>query len=318
MSKLKKTRVVDVHASQLVSGYRAPEFVAVSKILPIVDVSSEAGQFMEFAADASVIRQNLKRALGDDRHRIEMRVGSDKYATNEFSVEVPIYDRELRSVPEERKQDYRDKKAILGEKTQQLLMEYTAAQILKDPAKYHANFTAALAGVNQWKETTSKPIKNLRDALRAVSFSTGIPVASLGIALAPKPWEALQDHAEIRDRVKYTGSDVTTQWLAQALQCGSVDLLAGMYASAFDADDPANVTFTNIFDDEVMVFPVIDKPTVADPLPGCIARHEDYPIVTEYRDEPKSADIIAVDDNWGVHWKSSQRRIYLYRTVSGL
>lgn len=317
MGKLAKNRVVDAHASQLAAGFRKPEFTAVNKIYPIVDVSTESGKFMQFAADAFVIQQNLERALGDDRKRIEMRVGSGSYNTAEVSVEVPVYDREIKNVPEQRRQDYRDKKTELAQARQLLLMEYTAAQILKDPAKYDAANTAALTAGNQWKETTSTPYANLRSWLRTISFKLGLPVSELSVAFAPKPWESLQDHAHTQDRIKYTGKEPSQALIAGILGCKAAELLAGMYATSFNPDDPTDVTFANIFDDEVLVYHEVANPSVAEPLWGGIARMEGYPIVTEYRDEPKSADIIACDENWGV-FQLSNKRGFLARTVSGL
>jgi hypothetical protein len=318
MGKLASNRVVDAHASQLVSGYRKPQFVGVNRILPIVDVVFEAGKFMEFAADASVIRSNMNRALGDGRSSIEMRVGEGSYATGEVGIKVPLYDRELRNVPQERRADYEAKKRDLAAEAHLLLMEYTCKGVLTDATKYNAANTVTLAGTDQWKTSTGTPVKNLRDWLWVISLSTGIDISELGVALAPKPWRALLDSADVRDRLKYTGRELSTEILKGLLTCGEVTLLAGMYASAFNPDDPTDVTFTFLYDDEVIVYPLISKPSIVDPLPGAICRVQGYPIVSQYRDEDKSADITAVDDNWGLMWKPANRRLFLGKNVSGL
>jgi hypothetical protein len=317
MGKLATLRVVDDHATKLAGGFRKPELVAVSKIWPIVSVKGESGKFMEFAADASIIRSGLERALGDDRESVNIHVGTGSYNTSEVSVAVPTFDRELRNVPEDLRGAYQEKKDELAQSIHLLAMEYAVAQKLKTAGEYDGSMTAALAGANQWKESTATPFKNLRTALRAVSSMTGKPTTELGIAFATKPLEAFQDHAETRDRVKYTGGEVTLAWIAQALNCGAADLLGGKYASAFNPDDPTDVTFTDIFDDEVIVYPIIQNPSVIEPLWGAICRVEGYPVVTRYRDEPRSADIVANDENYGIH-KRSNKRGYLLRTVSGL
>lgn len=319
MGKLASNRVVDAHASKLVSGYRVPQFVGVNKILPIVDVVLEAGKFMEFAADASVIRENMNRAMGDVRKRIEMRVGAGAYSTGEVGIEVPLYDRELRNVPAERQDDYRQKKLFLAQAAQLLLMEYTAMTVLTDATKYAAANTVTLAGVDQWKTATGKAITNLRTWVNTLALATGLEESDLGVALAPKAWMGAIDNAEVRERLKYSSRELTTEILAGLLNVGEVTRLSGKYASAFNPDDPTDVTFAHLYSDEVIVYPIVKgQPTPNDPLPGAICRVQDYPIVTYYRDEPKSADVTAVDDNWGLMFKASQKRLFLAKACSGL
>lgn len=317
MGTLAKNRVVDPHASQIASGFRKPEFTAVNKIFPIVDVSSEAGAFMQFGADASLIRANLERALGDDRKRIEMTVASGKYNTAEVSIEIPIYDRVIKNIPEARRDDYRTKKTEIVQSAHLLGMEYTVAQWLKNPANYDAANTVALAGAAQWSNIASTPYVNLRSWLRFMASKLGVPVSQLSVAMAAKPFEALSDHAQTLERLKYTGKEPSETAIASILGCKAVEHLDGQYASAFDPANLADATFTNIYDDEVVVFLEITSPSVVDPLWGGIARVDGYPIVTEYRDEPRSADITAVDENWGM-FTLSNKRGYLARTVSGL
>jgi len=80
-----------------------------------------------------------------------------------------------------------------------------------------------------------------------------------------------------------------------------------------------DVVGLDIFADEVVVFHEVADPSAATPLVGGIARVEDYPIVTEYRDETRSSDITAVDDNYGVFLTGSTiTKMFLARAVSGL
>jgi hypothetical protein len=317
MGKLKSTRVVDPHASKIVSGFRAPEFIGVNKIWPIVPVSSETGKFMEFCADASVLRKNIVRALGDDRKRIEMRVGSGSFVTAEYGIEVPLYDRELRNVVKEREEDYRLKKSILAEKGHQLAMEVTVAGMIQDPANYDVGFTTALAGATQWKQSTSTPYANLRAWLRTIAKSLLCKVSDLSVALGDRPWEALQEHADTKEKTKYVGKDSSPEWLTGVLGCKSTDLLSGYYLESVDPTAPDNVTGLEIWGDSVVVYREVDVSDPSAPLWGAVPRHEDYPVATEYRDEPRSADIYAVDDNWGV-LLNSKRRGFCATDVSGL
>jgi hypothetical protein len=317
MGKLASNRVVDAHASELCGGYRPQKFAAVKHILKTVAVKNEAGSFMEFAADASVLRENLNRALGDARKRINMKVGKSSYAAGEVSLEVETIDRELRNVPDANHDDYARKKDELAFDSQLLLMEYSAAQIMKNTANYNTNNAITLSGSAQWQNSTATPIKNLRDWVWIIALQNGVQPGDLGIGFAPKPKRALVDSADARDRVKYTGKEVTLEALKSWLEVKECVDLTGMYASTFNPDDVNDVTFTTIFDDEVFVYIPVDKPTAADPLAGGIAE-VGQPIVTRYRDEPKSADVVAVDRTWGIFWKPNNRKILVAKAVSGL
>lgn len=319
MSTLKKLRVVDEHATKLVSGFRSPVTPVVNKILKIVPVTSEAGKFMQFGAFAHLVREGLERALGDDRKRIAITVGQGSYNTTEVSIEGAIPDRAMRNVPEARRQDYRDKFAETLQATHLLGMEYVAATLLKNPAKYDAAMTVALAGVNQWKEATATPIKNLRSWLRLVSKRNLLPIGELSVGLSPNAMEALCDHPEVRERLKYTGKEADGAALAGILRCKEVYELNGMYAQDVDPANPTEVTGLDIFADEVIVHHEVADPSPSEPLIGGIARVEGYPIVTEYRDESRSSDITAIDENYGVFLTGATiTKAFLARAVSGL
>lgn len=319
MGELKKLRVVDPHATQLVSGYRSRITPVINKIFPIVDVTSEAGKFMNFGAYAHLLRTGLERALGDNRKRISITVGEGSYNTNEVSIEGAIPDRAIRNTPESRRQNLRDKWAESLQETHLLGMEFAAATIIKDPAKYAGTMTTALTGTNQWKDAASTPIKNLRSWLRLVSKATLIPINELSVGLASNPMESLLDHANVQERVKYTGKEADGAEIAGILRCKEVFELNGMYVDDIDPDDLLNVQGIDIFGDEVVVFHEVADPDASTPLVGGIARVEGYPMVTEYRDESRSSDITAVDDNYGVFLNGATiRKMFLARDVSGL
>ncbi len=318
MGRLATNRVVDAHATKLVSGFRVPQFVGINKIWPIIDVASEVGKFMQFFADASVIRSGLERALGDARKRMDLRVATSSYNTTEVSAEVPVIDRELKNVPESRRQQYYDKKAEFVQSVHLLGMEYAVATLLKDPAKYDGSMTTALAGTAQWSDTVnSTPYINLRTWVRNLQFRLGIPSNELSIAFSEKSWGALQDHPKSDTKLGAAGGELTLDKVANWLNVKECVLLTGMYASSFNAADPTDVQFTNLFNDEVIVFHEIADPSVVEPLWGGVARLEGSPIVTYYREEPTSSEIIAVDDYYGI-FQHSNKRGYLARTVSGL
>lgn len=317
MTKLATNRVVDEHSSQLANGFRAPEFIGITKIWPIVEVSGESGKFMEFGADASVIRTGLERALGDDRKRVDIRVASGSYNTTEVAVEVPTYDRELKNVPENMRGKYQEKKDELAQTIHLLGMEYAVAQKLKDPAEYDASMTVALTSTAQWKDAASTPYINLRTWVRTLSKRLLTPTKLLSIALADLPWTAIQDHAQTGTKLQAVGGELTLQRLANWLDVKEIFRLEGQYASTFDPDDPTATDGTYLFNDEVIVFREFEQGTVIDPLWGCVCRVEGHPIVTRYRDEPRSADIVANDENYGI-LKRSNKRGFMARTVSGL
>jgi hypothetical protein len=201
-------------------------------------------------------------------------------------------------------------------------MEYAIAQICQDPAQFDAGFTVTLSGAGQWSNTASDPIAALRPKIRLLANQLGVDQEKLAIAVGPKVWEALSDHAKILARI--TGGSgskdpavVTCDALAALLRIKRVEVLAAQYPVTVDPFDPTATVFAFLWGDVAIIYLPIENPTFADPLWGAITRKEGYPYVDEYRDPTIDATIKVTRDNWGYTLRSN-KRAFLFNAASGL
>jgi hypothetical protein len=313
--RVKNNRLVDVHATKLASAHRVPAYGASNRIFPIIGVEGESGRYPKFGVGAIIPdREQFIFTLGEERKRLDVTMSGGRFANDEISLEIPMYETEMRNVPEANRQRFRDGKVETVAGQHQLMMEYAIAKILRDPTKFDVNFTVALAGAQRWSDPTSTPYKALRGYIWAVAAQLGCDVRELGVALAAKPIRALMDHPNTDTKLNPTGKEFSFGWLQTQLEVGEITPLLGQYATSQSADDPK---YKYIFDDEVIVYKPRKDAVYGDALWGAVTRLEGQPIVTEYRDEPRRADVFAQDDNWGiVH--NSDKGGFLVRTVTGL
>jgi hypothetical protein len=314
--RVKNTRLVDVHATKLASAFREPAYGAVNAIWPIVGVEGESGRYPKFGVGAVIPdRENFIYTLGKERERLDVTMSGGRFANDEISLEIPMYDVEMRNVPEANRQRFRDGKVRTVAGQHLLMMEYAVAKMLKDSTKYDANFTAALAGNDRWTDVVnSNPYKALRGWIFLVASQLGCTTQEIGVAFDPKSMRALMDHPKTDTKLGNIGKEFSYGWLQAQLEVGEITPLFGQYATSQSADDPK---YVYIFDDVVIVYKIRKDAAYGDPLWGAVTRLEGQPLVTEYRDEPRRADIFAQDDNWGIVHNTNKGG-FLARTVTGL
>jgi hypothetical protein len=315
--KLERLRYIDEHNTNLVSGYRFPEFVGVSEIAPIVPRTQEAGKFPKFGAEATMIYPEIRRPFMSPRVRINQTMGFGSYATDEVGVEVAIYDREKRAVPEKVRPRYEENKAKLGAQVIQLWMEYSISVILQDPTRYASGNVEVLTGANVWHDKiNSDPWADMTRWLTIEKYRVGKEFKDLSIALGPANYLALIQHPLTIERFA-RGTVANEVGIANTLGCKSVRMLTGMYTSdLLDPEDPDSAVFADVWGDVALTYYKIEDAQIGDPLAAAIMRVEGLPVVTEYRDERHTCDIKAVDDNFGFV-QVSNRRIVLATNVAG-
>jgi hypothetical protein len=315
--KLEKLRYIDEHNTNLVSGYRFPEFVGVTEIAPLVGTTQEAGKFPKFGAEATMIYPEVRRPFMSPRVRINQTMGFGTYATDEVGVEVAIYDRERRAVPEKVRGRYEENKVRLGEQVIQLWMEYSIAAILQDPTRYASGNVEALTGANVWRDkVNSDPWVDMTRWLTIAKYRVGKEFPDLSIALGAPNYLALIQHPKTIERFA-RGAVPNEVGIANLLGCKSVKMLTGMYTSELlDPEDPDSAVFADVWGDVALTYYKVDDPQIGDPLAAAVMRVEGAHVVTEYRDERHTCDVKAVDDNFGFV-QVSNRRIVLATNVAG-
>jgi hypothetical protein len=317
VSKLEKLRYIDEHNTNLVTGYRFPEFVGVSEIAPIIDTTQEAGKFPKFGPEAMMVYPEIRRPFMSPRVRINQSMSYGSYTTDEVGVEVAIYDRERRAVPEKIRPRYEENKVKLGEQVIQLWMEYSTATILQDPSRYAAGCVEAITGANQWRDKiNSDPWADMTRWLTILKYNVGKEFKDLSIALGAPAMLALIQHPATIDRFA-RGTVANEVGIANMLGCRSVRMFSGMYVTEMlDAEDPDSAVMTDLWGDVALAYYKVDDPQIGDPVAAAIPRVEGAKVVTEYRDERHTCDIKAVDDNFGFV-QVSNRRLVFATGVSG-
>jgi hypothetical protein len=93
-----------------------------------------------------------------------------------------------------------------------------------------------------WSDyTNGKPKKNIKDACTVIEEQTGLRPNTL--VLQRKVWDAIQDHPDFVDRVKYTSKDsITPEMIAQALELERV-LIAGGVVNTAAEGQTASMSF---------------------------------------------------------------------------
>ena len=318
MSKtLDRLRFVDEHNTNLVSGYRFPEFVGVSEIAPIVPTAQEAGKFPKFGPEAMMVVPEVRQPFRSPRVRINQSMASAGYTTDEVGAEVAIYDRERRAVPEKARTRYEENKSKLAAQVIQLWMEYSIASVLQNASTFAVGNVETITGGNQWKDKiNSDPWADMTRWLTILKYKVGKEIRELSLALGPKAWMALLAHPKTIERFA-RGIVPNEEGIANTLGCRSVKMLQGMYVTdMLDPEDPDSAVITDLWGDVAIAYLKIDDPQIGDPLFAATPRVEGYPIVTEYRDERHRCDVKAVDDNFGFVLVSSRRAV-LALTVAG-
>jgi hypothetical protein len=307
MSRTNEVAEVNTHESAIVSGYRDPRLVGVSKIFPIVEVGKERGTYTEYGPDASIIRQGLEQPLGEGRKSIDTTVAKGDFACIKQGVKVPFYDEERNESINPEK--LAEKKSKLGEQAMLLMMEYTIASWLQNPTSYDSAHTEALTGGARWDDfTNSDPVS---DAVRWLSTQELVldrEQDELSIAIAPDVWNKIRLHPKLKTTLANGDTrPATKEDFAAKIGCKAVDILRGKYAVSVDRKDPRNTVFAHLWSKTVIVYSEIASPSFDDPLWGCIPREKGFPFVKEVRDEDIDALMKHVADKWGVHVRSNKR-----------
>lgn len=225
MGRLSELRVVDPVLTTLVRGYSNADFVA-ENLFPIVGVVKEAGKVPTFGKDAFKIVAT-ERAIRGNSNKIAPETRSTvDYACVEHDAVYPADYREI----QEDILDLQKYAAFRAQAAVKLRCEKICADLALDAANYASTNKVTLSGTTQWTHASSLPIAAVRTACEAVRTQTGKrPNVMILGALA---FLALQDHATITDRIKYSQLGVvTTELLAQIFGLKKVIVGDGVYSN---------------------------------------------------------------------------------------
>ena len=104
-----------------------------------------------------------------------------------------------------------------------------------------ANPSSTSTNFRQWSDVASTPIEDIRGEAISIVKNTGRFPS--GLALAPETWQALADHPDILERIKYVERGIVSEALLASLwNLRNVDVLFGTNDSAVE-DSAASMAF---------------------------------------------------------------------------
>jgi hypothetical protein len=284
-----QARVVDPILTTVAQGYKNAEFVG-SMLFPEVPVDQRGGKIITFGKEDFML-YNTGRAPGAATKRVQFGYSGSAYALEQHSLEG--------LVPFEIMQDANavpgiDLATVAIVKVQNIVAlrtEKAMATLATTAANYAASNKATLAGTDQWSDPGSDPSADIAAAVDVVRSKVGKRANT--VVLGPAVFAALQTHAKILDRIKYTSRDVVT-----------TDLLATLWnvkrvvvGDAVYADDAG--TFSDVWGKYVVVA-YTETGSLADmglPSYGYTYRLRGNPMVEQpYQDRPHKSWVYPVTD----------------------
>lgn len=239
-----QARIVDPVLSQHARGYVQPGLVGRS-LFPFAPVPMYGGKVIQFGKEAFRL-VNTARAPGTATKRINFGYQGVPYAIVPNSLEG--------SVPRELMRDASQVPGIdLGTRAINTVLrvmhlghENQCQTVARNTANYDVNHQLALSGTSVWSNSSSTPSENISAAREAIRESIGVyPNVCL---LSAKAIKNLRFHAEIIDRIKYTGRDsVTPELLGKLWDIENVVVGSGMVA------DPVTDVFGDIWGPDVVL-----------------------------------------------------------------
>ena len=213
MMQLRATRLVDPILTTVVQGYIQPEFVGEA-LFPSIPVTKRAGLIVEFGKEDFALF-DTRRAPGAATKRRNINYGSRRYSLYQDRLEGELPLEHL----EESAGVGVDLQAEAAESTMrsiQLRLEYDRAAIATNAANYDANHKVVLSGTSRWSDPASKPSSTIRQWREAIRRTIGVYPNTM--LMGPTVFDALAEHEEVKDKIKYTSAQSIT-----------IDAIAEMY-----------------------------------------------------------------------------------------
>lgn len=188
------------------------DFIA-SKIFPNVPVSKQSGKYFKYALDAFARDTAERRSGAEESVGGGYQVSTDNYYTDQFSFHKDV-PQDVAANMDAPLDAFRDATEFV-----------TRAMLLRQEADFVSNFFTTgvwgtdrtLSGTEQWSDyDDSNPIGDIKAAKRVVQKASLLKPNTL--VVGPEVHDALLDHPDIIDKMKYTAiptPQATATMLAQ-------------------------------------------------------------------------------------------------------
>lgn len=271
-----------------------------SRVLPVIDVVSQAGNFGKIPLEQLLQQRSTRRAPGAGYGRGTFTFEKATYATEEHGVEEVVDDREARMYAE-----YFDAEQVSTMRAFSAVLR-NAEQRVADAVFNATTWTGAAlttAITHEWDDATNcVPITDVEAAVRKVYDGSGLWANAL--IINKKVFRNLRNSAQIIDRIESAGagnpskpSDITEQMLAAVFDLDFV-IVAG--TSKNNAKEGQSASPVQIWSDEYAM--VCKVATTNDMREPCIGRTFHWSddgstvggTVESYREEAVRGEVIRV------------------------
>ena len=271
------------------------------KVLPSVDVASQAGNFGKIPLEQLLQQRDTKRAPGSGYARGNFTFDDSTYSCEEHGAEEPIDDREAKMYAE-----YFDAEQIATQRAYNSVLanaeKRVADTIFNTSTWTGASLTTDISALPWATLATAKPLANVESAVQKVYDGSGLWPNAL--VINKKVFRNLRNTPEVIDRIASSGagdrnlaSDVTLQMLAQAFDLDYIIVAGGSLNSAKEGQ---NASVGQIWSSTYAM--VCRVATSSDFREPCIGRTFHWGAdgssidgaIESYRDEVVRANIIRV------------------------
>lgn len=304
----KKLRVgIDPILTQIALGHTQPDLVG-NVLFPRVDVTSRSGTVIEFGKEAFK-KYELKRAPGSQYKTIDFGYAGKPVALTQeaLSAKVPEEDMEEADKATGIKLSSEAVSNVLD--IIELSQEIAQADKARDAAGYPAAHKVALTGSNKWTDAASTPVEDVNAGIKQVRVATGKRANT--IVFSASAFDAIVNHADVKDRFKYTSSDsVTEEMLAKFFKVKKV--VVGEAITIDDAGVPSDV-----WGNDVIIAYVPVKVTNTRSLSYGYTYHlKNHPQVKRaWFDETCDSYVHKVKDEWEVNQTSIESGYLIQNAV---
>lgn len=288
-------KLTDPVFTKLAHGYTNPRPSVAEFISPIVPVPSRSGKIIRFGKDEFAV-SNTKRAPGTNIKREGTSYSADTFMLTQdaLAAEVPY-----EYVEEANQVGLRNLQRLYLNKVLNKLMlgwEVEVLGLVTNPANFEVSLTNTVS--TKWNAVGGNPQVDIFAAKEAVRAQSAVYPNSM--VIGPAVYQALMTNANIREQFKYTTAGSV-----------SLDMLAGYFGLSRGIRVSEQVkevdgAFVDVMPSDSVLLFYTPATTVTGSLSGTAVdadmgrpsfcytyTHQDYPIVTPYREDPDRRVLVA-------------------------
>ena len=289
MQNLPQARVIDPILSNVVLGYKNADLVGLS-LMPQVPTTYHGGKVLQFGKEEFILR-DTERSPGAATKRIEVGYAGLPYALNINALEALVPDELLTDAAQVPGINLATESINPVMAGLALGREYKIATLARSIATYPAGHVVPLSGAAQFNNATSTPRANVRAAAQIIRSKIGkLPNT---IIMRSEVLDILDEHPNVRDRLKYTSSEsLTAEMLARYFGVKRVILGDAIYAN--DAG-----VFVDVWGKDMVLAYVPDSPAMREPSFGYTYTLKGHPsVAAPYRENNRRSWIYGLDYNY--------------------